>query len=37
MKDVLDEAGLTIEEIMARFTMYNAYQKQQLEPVEETL
>jgi coenzyme F420-reducing hydrogenase gamma subunit len=25
MKDVLDEAGLTVEEIMARMTMFNAY------------
>lgn len=25
MKDVLDEAGLTVEQIMARMTMYNAY------------
>jgi coenzyme F420-reducing hydrogenase gamma subunit len=25
MKDVLDEAGLTVEEIMSRMTMYNAY------------
>lgn len=27
MKEVLDEAGLTLEEIMGRFTMFNAYQK----------
>jgi coenzyme F420-reducing hydrogenase gamma subunit len=25
MKDVLDEAGLTVDQIMARFTMFNAY------------
>ncbi|MFO7741404.1 MAG: NADH:ubiquinone oxidoreductase [Anaerolineae bacterium] len=25
MKDVLDEAGLTVEEIMSRMTMFNAY------------
>jgi coenzyme F420-reducing hydrogenase gamma subunit len=25
MKDVLDEAGLTVKEIMSRMTMYNAY------------
>jgi hypothetical protein len=25
MKDVLDEAGLTVEEIMAQMTMFNAY------------
>ncbi len=25
MKDVLDEAGLTVEQIMARMTMFNAY------------
>lgn len=26
MKDVLSEAGLTVEEVMARFTMFNTYQ-----------
>ncbi len=36
MKDVLDEAGLTVEEIMARFTMFNAYQAQEREAAEET-
>jgi sulfhydrogenase subunit delta len=25
MKDVLEEAGLTVEEIMAQMTMFNAY------------
>jgi sulfhydrogenase subunit delta len=27
MKDVLDEAGLTVEQIMDRFTMFNAYRE----------
>ncbi|MEA3350040.1 MAG: NADH:ubiquinone oxidoreductase [Chloroflexota bacterium] len=31
MKDVLDEAGLSIEEIMARFTMFNAYNAHQIQ------
>jgi len=26
MKEVLDEAGLTVEQIMGQFTMFNAYQ-----------
>ncbi len=29
MKDVLAEAGLTVEEVMSRFTMFNAYQVQE--------
>jgi hypothetical protein len=29
MKDVLAEAGLTVEEIMARFTMFNTYPLQE--------
>ena len=29
MKDVLAEAGLTVEELMSRFTMFNAYQVQE--------
>lgn len=28
MKDVLAEAGLTVEEVMSRFTMFNTYQVQ---------
>ncbi len=31
MKEVLDEAGLTVEEIMGRFTMFNTYQVQEQE------
>ena len=27
MKEVLDEAGLTLEEIMDRFTMFNSYRE----------
>jgi hypothetical protein len=26
MKDVLEEAGLTVEEAIQRFTMFNTYQ-----------
>jgi hypothetical protein len=29
MKDVLAEAGLTVESVMSRFTMFNAYQVQE--------
>lgn len=36
MKDVLDDAGLTVDEIMSRFTMFNAYQVQEREAAEET-
>jgi hypothetical protein len=35
MKDVLAEAGLTVEEVMSRFTMFNTYQVQ--EQARETL
>ena len=28
MRDVLDEAGLTVEDILSRFTMFNTYQVQ---------
>ena len=31
MKEVLDEFGLTVEEIVGRFTMFNAYQVQEQE------
>ncbi|MBU0704831.1 MAG: NADH:ubiquinone oxidoreductase [Chloroflexi bacterium] len=31
MKEVLDEVGLTVDEIMGRFTMFNAYQVQEQE------
>jgi coenzyme F420-reducing hydrogenase gamma subunit len=31
MKDVLDEAGLTVDEIMANFTMFNTYPQMQAE------
>ncbi|RLD00198.1 MAG: NADH:ubiquinone oxidoreductase [Chloroflexi bacterium] len=31
MKEVLDEFGLTVDEIMGRFTMFNAYQVQEQE------
>ena len=29
MQDVLEEAGLTVEEVMSRFTMFNTYQVQE--------
>jgi hypothetical protein len=29
MKDVLAEAGLTVEEVMSRLTMFNTYQLQE--------
>ena len=29
MKDVLAEAGLTVEDVLSRFTMFNAYQVQE--------
>ena len=29
MKDVLADAGLTVDEVMGRFTMFNAYQVQE--------
>jgi coenzyme F420-reducing hydrogenase gamma subunit len=35
MKDVLDEAGLTVEEVLSRFTMFNAYQVQERMAEEE--
>jgi hypothetical protein len=31
MKEVLDEAGLTVEAIKARFTMFNAYEMEREE------
>jgi hypothetical protein len=30
MKDVLAEAGLTVEELMSKMTMFNAYEPEQL-------
>jgi len=35
MKDVLAEAGLTLEEVMSRFTMFNTYQMQERKAEEE--
>jgi hypothetical protein len=35
MEDVLDEAGLTVEEVLSRFTMFNAYQVQERMAEEE--
>ena len=35
MKDVLDEAGLTVEEMMSRFTMFNTYLVQERMAEEE--
>jgi hypothetical protein len=29
MKDVLAEAGLTVDEVMSRMTMFNTYQVQE--------
>ena len=29
MKDVLADAGLTVEDVLSRFTMFNAYQMQE--------
>jgi coenzyme F420-reducing hydrogenase gamma subunit len=31
MKDVLDEAGLTVDQILGQFTMFNAYQELEME------
>jgi hypothetical protein len=31
MKDVLEKAGLTVEQLMAKMTMFNAYDPAQLE------
>jgi len=31
MKEVLEEANLTVDEVMSRFTMFNAYQVQEME------
>jgi hypothetical protein len=30
MKDVLEKAGLTVEQLMAKMTMFNAYDPAQL-------
>jgi coenzyme F420-reducing hydrogenase gamma subunit len=35
MEEVLDEAGLTFEEIMDQFTLFNAHREQELEAVNE--
>jgi coenzyme F420-reducing hydrogenase gamma subunit len=35
MKDILAEAGLTVEAVMSRFTMFNTYQMQERMPEEE--
>lgn len=35
MEEVLDEAGLTLDEIMDQFTLFNAHREQELEAVNE--
>jgi hypothetical protein len=31
MKDVLEKAGLTVEQLMSKMTMFNAYDASQIE------
>jgi hypothetical protein len=31
MKEVLDEAGLTLDEVMSQFTMFNTYRELESE------